>query len=238
MLVGEQYMLTSIVRETRDTILYRATQRELRREVIVEILRHSAMDSPRKVNMFLDSARAQAMAKERTLTRVLEVFEAEGTWLIAKDSPPGEPLDLMLSAGKRISALDMCQLLITLCKLCLRFDAEKVACTRFHLEDVFYHQHQFRLNNPARSGSRPAASSRSFLGEAARDLLPLLDSATWLAGTLASLMKRISQNMDDSVIKPALFLSELSRLYTLMLRPPEDPAPDTNPSAPEASDAS
>lgn len=225
MLVGEQYMLSSIIRETRDTILYRATQKELRRDVIVESLRHSAMENQRKVRMFLDSARAQTVVQGGLLSCVLQVFEAEGTWLVAKESPAGEPLDLMLSDGKSISALDICLLMISLCKICLRFDAENIASARFHLEDVFYHRHSFKLNNFARAGARSMGATGAFLAEAARDLLPLLDGESRLAGTLAALLRRVSYGKDDSVIKAALLLAEFSCLHTLMLQPPGDENP-------------
>ena len=224
MLVGEQYMLTTIIRETRDTILYRATQRELRRDVIVESLRHSAMDNQRKVQMFLDSAKAQASAQGGDLTCVLEVFETEGTWLIIKENPAGVPLDIMLSDGKKLPALDICQLLITLCQVCLRFDKENTASARFHLEDIFCHQHSFKINNLALAGTRPLSTSRLYLADAARELVPLLDLQTRLAGTLASFMRRITFNADDSAVKIALFLAEFARLHTLMLQPPKEEA--------------
>lgn len=221
-LVGEQYMLTTIIRETRDTIFYRATQRELRRDVIVESLRHSAMGSQRKVGMFLDSARAQAFVQGGDLTCVLQVIEADGTWLIAKENPAGDTLDQMLTDGKRISALDLCQLMISLCRICLRLDKDNIASARFHLEDVYYYRHRFKLNNPALAGTRAATTTRVYLADASRDLLPLLDSKSHMAGTLASLMKRTSMSQEDSTVKTALLLAELSRLHTLMLQPPKE----------------
>ena len=222
MLVGEQYMLSSIIRETRDTILYRATQKELRRDVIVESLRHSAMENQRKVRMFIDSAKAQAAMQGGVLSCVLEVFETEGTWLAAKEGLAGEALDQMLTDGKKISALDLCLLFIDLCKLCMRFDAENVTTTRFHMEDVYFHQHKFRLNNIARAGTRPPGASRTYLSEAALELQSMLDNESHLAGALASLLRRVSLCRDDSPLKPALFLAEFERLYTLMLQPPKE----------------
>lgn len=222
MLVGEQYMLTSILRETRDTILYRATQKELRRDVIVETLRHSAMDNQRKVRMFIDSAKAQAAMQGGMLSCVLEVFETDGTWLVAKESPAGELLDQMLSDGKTISALDICRLFIDLCKICMRFDAENVASAHFHMEDIIYHQHSFRLNNIALAGTRSVGASRTYLSEAAQELPWLLDRESYLAGTLASLMNRVHLCRDDSPLKPALFLAEFERLHTLMMQPPKE----------------
>lgn len=222
MLVGEQYMLTSILRETRDTILYRAMQKELRRDVIVEILRHSAMENQRKVRMFLDAAKAQANVQGGDLSCVLEVFETEGTWLVAKENLAGEPLDQLLSDGKKLTALDMCCLLVSLCRICLRFDKENVASVRFHPEDVYFHQHRFRINNLARAGTRPANSTRTFLAEAARELLPLLDGQSRMAGAMASLLRRVMLNQDDSPVKTAMLLAEFSRLHTLMLQPPKE----------------
>ena len=132
MLVGEQYMLTSVLRETRDTILYRGAQRDLRREVMVEVLRKGAASVPRKVQLFLDTAKAQSEFQGEHLLRVLEVMEAEETWIVAKESPEGEPLDMVQSDGQFLSAQDMGELMILLCHLCLRLDAEHVASAHFH----------------------------------------------------------------------------------------------------------
>ena len=215
-LVGEQYMLTSALRETRDTVLYRATQKDLRREVIVERLRHSAAEHPRRVSLFLDSAKAQARFCGEHLSTVLEVLESNGSWLVVKEGPPGEPLDMMLADSKKLSACDLCNLMIILCRLCLRLDTEQVASTHFHLEDVYYCNHHFRLSNPARAGTRSAGSSREFLADAARELKPLLDTASPLAARLLSLMQRVSLHRDTSPMSPALYMAEFTVLYTIM----------------------
>lgn len=220
-LVGEQYMLTSVLRETRDTILYRATQKDLRREVIVERLRHSAAEMPRRVRLFLDSAKAQARFCGEHISSVLEVLEADGSWLVAKESPAGEPLDIMLADGKLLSAYDLCRLFIVLCHLCLRLDAEHVASTRFHLEDVYFHNHRFRLSNPARAGTRAAESSRTFLVGAARDLPALLNKDTNLAGALLQLIRRMSVARATPSTVIAFFMSEFAALHTLMLEKAE-----------------
>lgn len=215
-------MLTSVLRETRDTILYRATQRDLRREVIVERLRQAAAEHPRRVRLFLDSAKAQARFCGEHLSSVLEVLEADGSWMVAKESPPGEPLDMVLADGKLLSAYDLCRLFIVLCHLCLRLDAEHMASTRFHLEDIYYHKHHFRLSNPARAGTRSADSSRNFLAGAAQDLQPLLNTESHLAGSLFQLMRRMSMHRGSSITVTALFMSEFAALHTLMLEKAED----------------
>lgn len=217
-LVGDQYMLTSVLRETRDTVLYRATQRELRREVIVERLRISSAEHPRRVRLFLDSAKAQARFRGEHLSSVLEVLESDGSWLVVKESPPGEPLDMVHADGKQLSAFDLCRLFVILCHLCLRLDTEHVAATRFHLEDVYYHEHHFRLSNPARAGTRAAEASRSYLAGAAKEIVPMLDAKSHLAGALMQLLQRVQQHRSTSPMCPALFMSEFTALHTLMLR--------------------
>lgn len=215
-------MLTSVLRETRDTVLYRATQRELRREVIVERLRVSAAEHPRRVRLFLDSAKAQAHFRGEHLSSVLEVLEADGSWMVAKESPPGEPLDMLHADGKQLAAFDLCRLFVILCHLCLRLDVEHIASTRFHPEDVYYHEHHFRLSNPARAGSRPAEASRSFLSGAAKELIPMLDKKSHLAGALLQLLQRVQLHRSTSPINPALFMSEFTALHTLMLQKTDD----------------
>ena len=216
-LLGGQHRLSAMLRETRDTIMYRATQSELRREVVVELLRFSAARSPHKIRMFLDTARVQASFQGEHLARVLEAVEVEGTWLVAREIPAGEPLDMMLAAGKTLPAIEICRLMIILCKLCLRLEAEKVASGRFHLEDAFYHEHDFRLSHPACVGTRSASASRIYLTDAARELQPLVATDSYMAGAMLRVLQRISCQRNNSLLQPALYLAELSRLFTLML---------------------
>ncbi len=217
MLVGEQYMLSAVLRETRDTILYRGTQRELQREVMVESLRCSAMGEPRKVELFLDSARAQAGFAGEHLSRVLEVMQTDGTWMVARESPAGEPLDMVQSDGHHITAQDMCQLIILLSRLCLRLDAENVASARFRLEDIYYSGHDFHLSNPARAGTRMTSDTRCYLAEAGCKLIPLLDCGSNMARPMGEILHRFAARRDDSPLRTANLLAELSRLHTLML---------------------
>ena len=51
-LVGGQYVFTAVLRETADTVLYAATQKNMRREVVVETLRPHAMTDPLKEPRF------------------------------------------------------------------------------------------------------------------------------------------------------------------------------------------
>ncbi|MBQ8900194.1 MAG: hypothetical protein IJY72_04490 [Akkermansia sp.] len=46
-LVGGQYVLSAVLSETADTILYSATQKDMRREVVVETLRCSPFSDHR-----------------------------------------------------------------------------------------------------------------------------------------------------------------------------------------------
>lgn len=217
MLVGEHYMLASILRETSDTILYRGTQRELRREVVVEALRKSAAKDPRQVRLFLDSAKAQAGFVDARVSRVLEAMHVNDTWMVVRENPPGDPLDMTLNDGKRLPALDVCRLMILLCKLCLRLDAEHIASSRFLLEDIFYYAHDFCIMNPVRAGERAASSSRLYLTSAAREIVSLPDAESPLSSTLTAILRRMSNQRGDSPLTPALYLAELSRLYTLMI---------------------
>ena len=203
MLVGEQYMLTSVIREERDAILYRGTQRDLRREVMVEVLRKSAAGDKRNVELFMDNARVQAGFQGEHLLRVLEVMEAKGTWMVAKESPEGEPLDMMSGV---LSALDVCTLMMLICQLCLRMD-----------ENVYYSEHYFQLANPARAGKRARGSSRRYMAEAAHQLLALLDARSALATPMASVLRRIAEMRSNSRQQPALYLAEFSRIYALMV---------------------
>ncbi len=209
-------MLSAVLRETRDTILYRGTQRELQREVMVECLRHSAMDVPRKVSIFLETAKAQAQFTGEHLSRVLEVMQANDTWMVVRETPAGEPLDMLQSDGRFLSTAEVCSLMLLLCQLCLRMDTEGVASSHFHTEDVFISEHNFKLTNPARAGTRPTSATRSFLAGAGRELSAILDPSAALARPMSDMLHRFIIRKDDSTLHSASLYAELARLHTIL----------------------
>ena len=78
MVLGDQYILSNVIRETENTVTYAATQKDMRREVLVETLRPEARKDPAKERFFLDSARVRASIPTRIVASTLELFEAEG----------------------------------------------------------------------------------------------------------------------------------------------------------------
>lgn len=217
-LLGEQYMLSALLRETRDVILYRATQKDLRREVVVECLRPSAAADEAKLHAFLETARARACFEGLHLARVLEVLQADGAWLVARESPEGEPLDMLLAAGERLRGEEVCLLMQMLCRLCLRLDAERLNSVVFQLGDIFYRERRFSLNNPACAGARPESATRDYLADAAQALLPLVEPGEALAGQLVELLQRTCIRRAPSPTLAAFLLAEYAALYALMLR--------------------
>ena len=75
--IGDQYILTAVVEETEDTIIYEATQKDLQREVLVESLRLSAMADEHRRAAFLETCRLQARVRHTSLAAGLQLLEAE-----------------------------------------------------------------------------------------------------------------------------------------------------------------
>lgn len=217
-LVGEQYVLTSVLRETRDTIIYEATQKDMRREVIVESLRPEAMQDQASVRFFLESARAQARLNALSLSSPLELLYADGTWHLAKERIQGESLDSVLSSGNRLDSASICNLMLKLCHLCICMDIEGIDSSPFSLLGAYAVGSDFRFDNPARAGRRERTASRHFLTEAARQAERLLRSSSIRAEDVRTILKRMYTGSNWNTLTPLACDEELTRLHLLILQ--------------------
>ena len=211
-LVGEQYVLSSVISETPDTVLYAATQKDMQRPVVFESLRPEVMDRPGDVQNFLEKARAQARMGGDRIAPVLELLHADGRWHLARMRLVGEPLDVMLSTGKRLSPEQMGVLLKLLCRLVLRMELEGVSSMDFALRHVHLTESGFYFDNPAQAGSRAREESRKYLSGAASALMPLLDESFPRADRMLSLLERMKQGEGWTVMSPLDWWEEAADL--------------------------
>lgn len=217
-LLNGQYMLTAVLRETADTVVYAATQKDLRREVVVETLRPERMADPHKVQFFLESARAQTGMGGKFVATVLELLYAEDTWHIARERIQGPPLDELLAAGERGSAATFCELMLTLIRMCIRYDIEGVASTPFFLQNAHFMGLGFRLDNLAQAGTRDPRSSCRDIQNAARELLPMIDEAAPRAKDIRVIFNNILSTSNWTKLTPLDAYAEFIRLQLMINR--------------------
>ncbi len=211
-LLGKQYMLSAVLSETADTVLYAAMQKDMRREVVVESLRPSAMQDSVRVKQFLDTARAQARIGGGPIASTLELLCAEDTWHIVRERVEGAPLDVMVAEGRKLPAATVCELMQMLCRICIAMDIEGLAGADFLLQHLYYMNPGFRLRNPALGGKRSRTSSRRVLTAAASDLLQLVDAASPFSAELCDIFLRMRYPSNWTPLSPLYYDEELVRL--------------------------
>lgn len=216
--VAQQYILSSVHDEDSDTVTYAATQKNMSREVLLRSLRPSAMQDARKVQFFVETARLQARLEHPNIAAPLELLEADGTWHLAMERIKGEPLDMMVSNGRVLPAIVVCGLLQQLCRVCIYLDIERVDSVPFALEHTFLMDVGFRFDNMAQAGARSRNTSKRYLAEASRLIIPVLDKETPLAMHLLRVMEHMQSVGSWRPLTPVHFNEELTRLQMEMLR--------------------
>ena len=227
-MLGDQYMLSNLLRETPDTIVYGAQQKDIRRDVIIESLRPEAMADDDKVSFFLRTAKAQSRMKPKNVATALELFFMDESWHLAKEKIAGEPLDMLLSRGEKLSSPMMCELLMQLCHICLYMDVEGIASIPFALEDCYLMGHDFRFANMAVAGERLRSASGLTLQAAARAVLPLLDTASPMASAVQELLQRIEYAESWETLTPVYYAEELTQLNLRIIWMPGEEEGDAN----------
>lgn len=210
--IGDQYILTSVLEEKQDTVVYAATQKDVQREVIVESLRPESMTDVRRVRFFIETARAQVRLSGSSVAASLELLYADETWHLAKERIKGEPLDMMLPSGRVLASSLICSLMMKLCCACLYMDVEGIASGAFSLSHTYLMGLDFRFDNMAVAGPRGRDASRSYLSEAARLIRPLLDETSPYATRVGEVLDRMRYDMNWNAVSPLLFDEELLRL--------------------------
>lgn len=190
-MLGEQYMLRNVVEERKSVILYDAQHKDIRRDVIVESMRLSAMQDDAKIEAFLESARLRSSMKFNTLGASLELLFIDDCWHFISERINGDSFNLLLSRGDQLSAHQISSLMRQICTLCIYLDIEGIASRQFALEEIYLANGNFRMNNPACSGVRGRYTSRDYITEAATALVGFLDPASCLADGLYLILDRM-----------------------------------------------
>ncbi len=212
MVLGDQYILSNVIRETENTVTYAATQKDMRREVLVETLRPEARKDPAKERFFLDSARVRASIPTRIVASTLELFEAEGTWHLALEKVKGEPLDIMISSGRKLPSFLICTLFLELCRSAIYLDIRHLRNHPLRPESIYLMEHDFRFENVTCAGERPSTATRDMLATLAEDILPLLDTGTAEAWRMGEILNRVHYGCNWTPLSALSLDEELVRL--------------------------
>lgn len=217
-LLNGQYMLTAVLRETADTVVYAATQKDLRREVVVESLRPECMADPFKVQNFIESAQAQTRMGGKFVATVLELLHAEDTWHLARERIQGQPLDELLATGAKGSAVTLCELMLSLTSICIRHDMLGIATRPFSLQCAHFMGLGFRFDNLACSGPRDPRSSCRDLQNAAHALLHEVDATSPRVDDFLVILRNIIRTTNWLTLTPLSIHDDFVRLQLLLMR--------------------
>lgn len=209
-LIDNRYFLTSVCQESELTITYDATQKDVRRSVFVETLRPEWAGVPEKIQAFQERVQAQVRLPFSWIAASLEFFQYQGASFLVKERKEGASLKFLASSGARLEASVLSVMLSNLCRLCVFLDIEKIAASPFALEDAFYAQGIFRINNPAIGGERAPGASSRYLSGAAELLLPLLDLQSPGAEQLRQTLLAMYHIQCSESVMPLLFLESLA----------------------------
>ncbi len=219
-LLAQQYVLTDVHHETPDAVFYSAVQKDTQRNVLVCSLRGRFAADSEVCERFFETARSASRLHLPSVSAVLEIFEAWGTWHLVFEGNGSQSLDFLLLEGRKLNSEAMAHLLGMLCRLCLYLDAENINALPFSLNSVYLDASDFVLDNPAVAGRRDSFVSNRFIIDAARALLPLLDLGERPHSALVrQLMLRVAEKPDTCPLVASELLCELVRL-------PDDSHPD------------
>lgn len=231
-LVADRYVYNRVIRETENTVIYGAVQRDIQRDVIVETLRPECMDKPAAVQTFLETARLQAKGDDPAMSCPLELFFADDTWHYARESIKGESLEVLLQTGRKLASASVCELMIRLCRSCIIMEMAGVDNLPFSPDNIYATGNSFRYDNLIVAGQRPRAASRLFLLQAAETLIPLLDADTPMAQEVAHTLESARYIPEGARLQPVLLNEKLVGILSEMMHR-QASEPDEHPLAVE-----
>lgn len=214
-MLGEQYLLSEVLEEFPDRVVYAAQHRDIRRDVIIECLRPERAVLADAVDEFLETARAKIHLPSKRVAIVHELLHEDDSWQLVCERIGGEPLERLLMAGVCISPYMMARLIRCLCRITMWMDVEHLASNPFELRHCYLLDHDFRFDNPVIAGYRLRTASRDYLREASMVILPLLDMTAEGSEELASFIYRIHDEAYWNVLTPQEIADEALQFQIL-----------------------
>ncbi len=201
-MLGEQYMLSEVLEELPDRVIYAAQHRDIRRDVIIDCLRPELANNEDVVAGFLATARAKVHLPSKRVAVVHEMLNEDGSWQLVSERIAGEPLERLMAGGAGLSPFLMARLVRCLCRISLWMDVENLNSMRFELRHCYLVDNDFRFVNPVVAGYRPRTASRDYLVEAAQKILPLLDMSADGSQEMKTFLMNIHEEAHWTVLTP------------------------------------
>ncbi len=201
-MLGNQYMLSEVLEERPDRVLYAAQHTDIRRDVIIDCLRPEFAKDENVVTGFLATARAKVHLPSKRVAVVHEMLNEDGSWQLVSERIAGEPLERLLAGGAGLTPFLMARLVRCLCRITLWMDIENLASMGFELRHCYLVGSDFRFVNPVIAGYRESTASRDYLVEAAAKMLPLLDMSAEGSQEMHQFITNIHEEAQWTVLTP------------------------------------
>lgn len=115
------YELIELILEQNNTRTFLALQTLVHRYVLLTLLSHDEEGLQEDIDGFLASLRAKALVKEAYTCSVYEAVQADTYTFYTQELPPGKTLDKMILEGDKIMPENLCELLIQIVDIQLRY---------------------------------------------------------------------------------------------------------------------
>ncbi len=186
------FTLTSVIRETPETITYGAVQTLVDREAEVVVLRPEAVEEGKTAD-FVSDARAKVAAHYEAMSEVFEASEEDGCWYVAQEKLEGTPLSRLVEKHKRLTVAQMLRLLRMLADAGRYFEEKGISIERLRLDMIHMTKDDaFTFVNPVRHGARSGEETRELmasLGEELEELRPVSQPGQTRLATLCAWMR-------------------------------------------------
>lgn len=186
------FTLTSVIRETPETVTYGAVQTLVDREAEVVVLRPEAVEAG-KTGDFVSDARAKVAAHYEAMSEVFEASEEEGCWYVAQEKLEGTPLSKLAERHRRLSVSQMLRLLCTLADAATSFKQKGISTELLKLDMIYMSEDDtFTFVNPVRHGKRRDGEARelmAYMGTELEELRPLNQPGQTRLATLCAWMR-------------------------------------------------
>lgn len=164
--IGDRYVLTSVLRDLPTTVMFIGVQNDIRREVVIEALRPE-LATEEHVEMFLETARAQSRNNYDFVSKVFEIIHVDNRWYLVRERLKGVPLNVLEAMGHRLEPRQLYGLLRQYLRCIIYMSIMQIASRPVDLESLYMSDDGFsaaairRSADPALWRWRKAMCARS-----------------------------------------------------------------------------
>lgn len=205
--IGDRYVLTSVLRDLPTTVMFIGVQNDIRREVVIEALRPE-LATEEHVEMFLETARAQSRNNYDFVSKVFEIIHVDNRWYLVRERLKGVPLNVLEAMGHRLEPRQLYGLLRQYLRCIIYMSIMQIASRPMDLESLYMSDDGFfRCGNPAIGGPRTLEMAEGDVRALGELGLQMVDEESEGASDLMQLCLRM-KNLRDGHPASCLFFCE------------------------------